>query len=125
MFVQLEYECSNNQVEYETLIIGLEILLDWYTPVVETFYSQALGAFLANHSCLDVVECDYDIGVVSITPWKLMFHSYGTNHGSRIGVVIESPSCQITHVTVQFEYECSNNQTRYVALIIGLEILLD
>lgn len=42
MAIQLEYECTNNQAEYEALIIRLEILLYWHELVVQIFGDSQL-----------------------------------------------------------------------------------
>jgi ribonuclease HI len=41
MLVRLEFECTNNQVEYKELLNGLEILVDMGAKNIEAMVTQS------------------------------------------------------------------------------------
>jgi ribonuclease HI len=55
MASQLEYFCTNNQVEYEALLFGLEILESMYVKHVEAFGDSLLVVHqvFGKYQCLD------------------------------------------------------------------------
>ncbi|GKU86461.1 hypothetical protein SLEP1_g981 [Rubroshorea leprosula] len=73
---------------------------------------QALADFLADHPCLDV-EADEEKGINF------------TETMSGAGVMIISPSGLKTQMSFQLDFNCTNNQAEYEALIIGLEMLVE
>ncbi|GKV49877.1 hypothetical protein SLEP1_g56600 [Rubroshorea leprosula] len=89
---------------------------------------QALADFLADHLCLDV-EADEEKGInlfsISLVPWKLIFDGSSIETMSGVGVVVISPSGLKTQMSFQLDFDCTNNQVEYEALIIGLEILVE
>ncbi|GKV20231.1 hypothetical protein SLEP1_g30388 [Rubroshorea leprosula] len=62
---------------------------------------QALANFLADHPCLEVEEYEEK------------------------GIVIISPTGLKTQMSFQLDFNCTNNQAEYEALIIGLEVLVE
>ena len=62
---------------------------------------------------------------VELKPWKLYFDGSRHQNGVGIGVLIISPDGEPTKIMFELNYECSNNETEYEALILGLEILLN
>ncbi|GKV33998.1 hypothetical protein SLEP1_g42429 [Rubroshorea leprosula] len=89
---------------------------------------QALADFLADHPCLDV-EADEEKGInlfsISLVPWKLIFDGSSTETMYGAGVVVISPSELKTQMSFQLDFNCTNNQAEYEALIIGLEMLVE
>jgi ribonuclease HI len=47
------------------------------------------------------------------------------NHGQGVGCFIMSPHGVDHELSVRLEYECTNNQAEYEALLSGLEVLAD
>ena len=85
---------------------------------------QALADFLANHPTQGTMEeGDLSVCEVNVQPWVLKFDGSSTNKSSRAGVVITSPFGTKIALSFTLEFECTNNQAEYEALIIGLKIL--
>jgi ribonuclease HI len=59
--VHLEYECTNNQTEYELLVAGLEALLDMKAQNVEAYGDSQLvvNQILGESQCFDGVLNQY------------------------------------------------------------------
>ncbi|GKU86485.1 hypothetical protein SLEP1_g1001 [Rubroshorea leprosula] len=97
-------------------------------PVLKAVKGQALADFLADHPCLDV-EADEEKGInlfsISLVPWILIFDGSSTETMSGAGVVVIFPSGLKTQMSFQLDFDCTNNQAEYEALIIGLEILVE
>ncbi|GKV05136.1 hypothetical protein SLEP1_g17178 [Rubroshorea leprosula] len=97
-------------------------------PVLRAVKGQALADFLADHPCLDV-EADEEKGInlfsISLVPRKLNFDGSSTETMSGVGVVVISPSRLKTQMSFQLDFDCTNNQAEYEALIIGLEMLVE
>jgi ribonuclease HI len=55
MSARLEFRCTNNQAEYEALILGLEVLTDMHVQHVEAFGDSKLETqqVLGEVQCLD------------------------------------------------------------------------
>ncbi|GKV42187.1 hypothetical protein SLEP1_g49624 [Rubroshorea leprosula] len=89
---------------------------------------QALADFLVDHSCLNV-EADEAKGInlfsISLVPWKLNFDGSSIETVSGARVVVISPSGLKTQMSFQLDFDCTNNQVEYEALIIGLEMLVE
>ncbi|GKV13532.1 hypothetical protein SLEP1_g24528 [Rubroshorea leprosula] len=89
---------------------------------------QALIDFLADNPCLDV-EADEEKGInlfsVSLVPWKLIFDGSSTETMSGAGVVVISSFGLKTQMSFQLDFDYTNNQAEYEALIIGLEMLVE
>ncbi|XP_058202642.1 uncharacterized protein LOC131317077 [Rhododendron vialii] len=87
---------------------------------------QALADFLVDHLCLEVsneVGPGLDAMEVSVKPWKLLFDGSKTQEVSGCGVIIISPEGLKIELSFQFNFQCTNNQAEYEAVVIGLEIL--
>ncbi|GKV17163.1 hypothetical protein SLEP1_g27699 [Rubroshorea leprosula] len=89
---------------------------------------QALADFLADHPCLEV-EADEEKGInllsISLVPWKLVFDGSSTETMSGAEVVVISPSGLKTQMSFQLDFNCTNNQAEYEALINGFEMLVE
>ncbi|XP_050222462.1 uncharacterized protein LOC126672550 [Mercurialis annua] len=89
---------------------------------------QAQADFLADHPCINLGdESKFDLPVFmnEHRPWMLKFYGSSTDRSTGAGIIIVSPSGAKTSLSFNLDFECTNNQSEYEALIIGLEILLD
>ncbi|XP_040361689.1 uncharacterized protein LOC112203363 [Rosa chinensis] len=108
---------------------------------------QAIADFLAHHPMLDVPAVrDLEVAAttldhpdlaclpeyaalyqatVSLQPWVLYFDGSRTDTLAGAGVVLENPAGDRFSYSFQLEFQCTNNQAEYEALIIGLEVLLE
>ncbi|XP_050215501.2 uncharacterized protein LOC126666698 [Mercurialis annua] len=89
---------------------------------------QTLADFLADHPCINLGdESKFDLPVFmnEHRPWMLKFDGSSTDRSAGAGIIIVSPSGAKTSLSFNLDFECTNNQSEYEALIIGLEILLD
>ncbi|XP_021828686.1 uncharacterized protein LOC110769090 [Prunus avium] len=85
---------------------------------------QALADFLASHPCVEIEDMDFfKVDMISLFPWRLYFDGSRTSNMGGAGVIIESPQGFRTRYSFQLDFDCTNNQAEYEALIIGLEIL--
>ncbi|XP_050211463.1 uncharacterized protein LOC126661652 [Mercurialis annua] len=89
---------------------------------------QALADFLADHPCINLGdESKFDLPVFmnEHRPWMLKFDGSSTDRSAGAEIIIVSPSGAKTSLSFNLDFECTNNQSEYEALLIGLEILLD
>ena len=87
---------------------------------------QALADFLADHLSLEIrkeEEVDLQVYSVETQPWILKFNWSSTESSARAGIVIVSPLGVKTTLSFNLDFDCTNNQAEYEALVIGLEIL--
>jgi ribonuclease HI len=61
--------------------------------------------------------------LVSIHPWNLFFDGSSYREGQGVGVVLISPRGAVFEQSVRLEYFCTNNQAKYEAILLGLQIL--
>ncbi|XP_055960075.1 uncharacterized protein LOC130014946 [Mercurialis annua] len=98
------------------------------TSTEKSVKDQALADFLADNPCInlgDESKFDLPIFMNEHRPWMLKFDGYSTDRSADAGIIIVSPSRAKTSLSFNLDFECTNNQSEYEALIIGLEILLD
>ncbi|XP_061993943.1 uncharacterized protein LOC133711878 [Rosa rugosa] len=108
---------------------------------------QAIADFLAHHPMLDAPElrelevaanlwgmachihCCKPFTVsqaaVMLQPWVLYFDGSRTDTMAGAGIALENPAGDHFSYSFQLEFQCTNNQAEYEALIIGLEVLLE
>ncbi|CAN6693572.1 unnamed protein product [Malus baccata var. baccata] len=89
---------------------------------------QALADFLAQHpSPYGFGDADVEIGMVVTRDnyWTLYFDGSSTSSSAGAGIVIRSPHNDRWYFSLKLDFECTNNQAEYEALIIGLGLLLD
>ena len=89
---------------------------------------QALSDFLADHPSLEIgIEQSVELGIYGTKkkPWILKFDGSSTENLVGARIVIISPRGVKTTLSFNLAFECTNNQTEYEALVIGLEILLE
>ncbi|XP_050378272.1 uncharacterized protein LOC126795482 [Argentina anserina] len=96
-----------------------------YTPL-KTLTGQAVSDFLLHHPIMEDIESqNLVVPFVYTQPWVLYFDGSSTYHLSGAGVALVNPSGVRHCYFFQLEWKCTNNQTEYEAIIIGLELLLD
>ena len=81
---------------------------------------QVVADFIVDHSIQE-----RSLNYLEIEPWKLYFDGSSYKDGTRVGVLIISPSKIPTTFKYKIDGDCSNNEIEYEALIAGLEILLE
>ena len=54
-----------------------------------------------------------------------MFDGAKNSDGAGAGIVIQSPQYKRTEMSFKFDFQYTNNQAEYEALIISLEVLLE
>ncbi|KAM1034726.1 hypothetical protein ACFX2A_038968 [Malus domestica] len=89
---------------------------------------QALTDFLAQHPSLyEFGGNDVEIGMVDthFNYWMMYFNGSNTLISADVEVVIQSPNHSRWYISLKLDYDCTNNQTEYEALAIGLGVLHD
>ncbi|KAM1473746.1 hypothetical protein ACFX2I_029844 [Malus domestica] len=89
---------------------------------------QALADFLAQHpSSYGFGDTDVEIGMVETRDnyWTMYFDGSSTSSSAGVGVVIQSPNHNRWYFSLKLDFDCTNNQAEYEALIIGLGLLHD
>ncbi|XP_070667555.1 uncharacterized protein [Malus domestica] len=89
---------------------------------------QALADFLAHHpSPYGFGDTDVEIGMVETRDnyWTMYFDGSSTSSSAGVGVVIQSPNHDRWYFSLKLDFDCTNNQAEYEALIIGLGLLHD
>ncbi|OMO89508.1 Retrotransposon gag protein [Corchorus capsularis] len=87
---------------------------------------QAIADFLADHPCIDLGEEFEDAAKVmeiALAPWILEFDGSSTTDSAGASIIISSPQDACTMMAFHLDFDCTNNQAEYEALIIGLEML--
>jgi ribonuclease HI len=82
---------------------------------------QIIADFIIEHQ-VDI-EHDFDVGLILLTPWKLYFDGSVCSDGQGIGIIFISTNGAYFEMASRLEYFCTNNQAKYEALLLGLEIL--
>ncbi|XP_024156245.1 uncharacterized protein LOC112164254 [Rosa chinensis] len=73
---------------------------------------------------MENVEIDTaQVGQMYHEPWLLYFDGSSTSDSAGARIVIESPTGQKHQYAFKLDFNCTNNQAEYEALIIGLEVL--
>ena len=73
------------------------------------------------------LEKDVELGIYEIErrPWVLKFDGFSTKKSIGAGIVIISPKGIKTTLSFNLSFKCTNNQAKYEALVISLEILIE
>ncbi|XP_028092084.1 uncharacterized protein LOC114292323 [Camellia sinensis] len=93
----------------------------------EAIKGQALADFLAKHPCLPIEPDLFEVHMVDIEPWRLMFDGSRTDEGVGAGIVLIAPNQQMHQFVYQLDEQHvqSCNQAEYEALIIRLELAVE
>jgi ribonuclease HI len=91
-----------------------------YEPL-KSMKGHVVADFIVGYS-IDQ-NSDESCNLVSIHPWKLFFDGSVCREGQGVGVVLISPRGAIFETSARLEYFCTNNQAKYEAILLGLQIL--
>ncbi|XP_050218121.1 uncharacterized protein LOC126668927 [Mercurialis annua] len=92
-------------------------------PIGAAVKGQVLADFLADHPGITLME--ETISFCDIAIWEMWFDGSRTSQGAGAGVHIVSPLGASYRLSFKLQFECTNNQAEYEALIFGLEILAE
>ncbi|XP_050222363.1 uncharacterized protein LOC126672457 [Mercurialis annua] len=84
---------------------------------------QVLADFLADHPGITLKE--ETVTFFDIAVWKMWFDGSRTSQGAGAGVHIVTPLGASYQLSFRLQFECTNNQAEYEALIFGFEILAE
>jgi ribonuclease HI len=82
---------------------------------------EVVADFIIGHS-IDQ-NSDESCNLVSIHSWKLFFDGSACREGQGAGVVLISPGGVFFEQSARLEYFCINNQAKYEAILLGLQII--
>ncbi|KAM1050311.1 hypothetical protein ACFX2A_032769 [Malus domestica] len=89
---------------------------------------QALAGFLAHHpSPYGFGGTDVEISMVEARDnyWTMYFDGSSTSASAGVGIVLQSPHQHHWFFSLKMDFDCTNNQAEYEALVIGFSILHD
>jgi hypothetical protein len=82
---------------------------------------QVVADFIVEHSIDQNSDESYNL--VSIHPWKLFFDGSACREGQGVGIVLISPRGAVFEQSVRLDYFYINNQAKYEAILLGLQVL--
>jgi ribonuclease HI len=82
---------------------------------------QVVADFIVEHSIDQNI--DESRNLVSIHQWKLFFDGSACREGQDVGIVLISPRGTVFEQSVHLGYFYTNNQAKYKAIMLGLQIL--
>jgi ribonuclease HI len=88
---------------------------------LKSIKGQVVADFIVEHS-IDQNN-DESCNLVSIHPWRLFFDGLACREGQGVGIVLISPRGAVFEQSIRLEYFCTNNQAKYEAILLGLQIL--
>ncbi|XP_057432272.1 uncharacterized protein LOC130725025 [Lotus japonicus] len=110
---------------------GIEINLDkckaiqqMKSPTTAKEYDKR-GTMSAQSLVDFVVELTSDSGELVSTQWTLFVDGSSNSSGSGAGVTLEGPEEFALEQSLKFEFQATNNQAEYEALIVGLKLAID
>ncbi|KAM2088783.1 hypothetical protein ACFX1T_032817 [Malus domestica] len=89
---------------------------------------QTLADFLAHHpSPYGFRGNDVEIRMVEARDnyWMMYFDGFITSTSAGVGIVLKSPHQHRWFFSLKLDFDCTNNQAEYEALVIGLSVLHD
>ncbi|XP_070668917.1 uncharacterized protein [Malus domestica] len=89
---------------------------------------QALADFLAHHPSPYAFGGNaVDIGLIQTRDnyWTMYFDGFSTSVSAGVGIVVQSSTHNHWYFSLKLDFECTNNQAKYEALVIGLSVLHD
>jgi ribonuclease HI len=94
---------------------------DWKYETLKAKKGQVVANFIVDHS----IELDHNVCMAEESAWKLFFNRSVCSHGQGVGCLIMSPNGVEHELSIQMEFEWTNNQSEHEALLNGLEMLFD
>jgi hypothetical protein len=79
---------------------------------------QVVADLIVEHS-IDQ-NSDESCNLVSIHPWKLFFDGLACREGQGVRIILISPRGAIFEQSIRLEFFCTNNQTEYEVILLGL-----
>ncbi|KAM1873090.1 hypothetical protein ACFX13_006974 [Malus domestica] len=89
---------------------------------------QMLADFLAHHpSPYGFRGNDVEIRMVEARDnyWTMYFDGFSTSTSAGVGIVLQYPHQHRWFFSPKLDFDCTNNQAKYEALVIGLSVLHD
>jgi ribonuclease HI len=86
---------------------------------LKTLKGQVLADFIIEHG----IDLNDEINYLTFTPWKLYFDGSVCKDGQGVGIVLISPSGAEFEMSNRLSFHCTNNQTKYKALLFELIML--
>jgi len=85
---------------------------------------QLADAPLTDDSPLSFEFPDESIFHVNTATWKMYFDGSYTQHGSRAGILLITPSGDTIPKSYKLMFPCTNNVVEYEALVIGIKLAI-
>jgi ribonuclease HI len=83
------------------------------------------GMVLADFIVENSIELNHDLCMAREDTWRLFFDGSVCSQGQGVGCFVISPYVVEHEVSIRLEFECTNNQAEYEALLNDLAILAD
>jgi hypothetical protein len=87
----------------------------YYGPL-KVVKGQGVTNFIVDHE----IQTDH-ANLVAVRPWKVFFDGSICTKGCGIGYVVVSPRGITQEMAERLDFRCTNNQSKYKALIAGLK----
>ncbi|MBI0385027.1 ribonuclease HI family protein, partial [Streptomyces albiflaviniger] len=89
---------------------------------IKSMKGQIVADFIVQHRVQR--KEGLDLNLVSLVQWRLYFDGSVCSNGQGLGIVYISPTGTIFESSCRLEFDCTNNQAEYEALLFGLEFLV-
>ena len=92
-----------------------------------TIKSQALANFVADFSSDIQPEADSKVKLLDESTGEWTLHTDGASNvrGTGLGIILKSPQGDIIPQSISCEFQATNNEDEYEALIAGLKKIKD
>jgi len=126
-------EFSNKPISYaqqELRVCLLESLFGCYQPQASTIPWDTQVEIPMQTPSLDSKICSLNLNMsglpsFSIETWTLYYDKFKTHYGARAGCVLLDPKGNRFLISFRLEFQCTNNTTKYEALVLGLKRAID
>ena len=86
---------------------------------LKTLKGQVLADFIVEHG----IDLDDEFNYLTFTPWNLYFDGSVYKDGQGVGIILVSPNSAKIGMSSRLDFYCTNNQTKYEALLFRLIML--